>query len=106
MLNTPETVRVRGPRPVIEELQAELAFRSTSDVEVQRLRPNLVSRQPLGQVEFEELVVSFLVGVASNASYAWLKSRLDGMAASGRIEIIELGLSKELNKSNSADQRS
>ena len=99
MPNTPETVHVRGRRPVIEELQAELATREDENVHAERRRPNLLSRQPLGQVEFEDLVISFVVGVASNATYAWLRGRLDELAGSGHVEIIELGLSKESKKS-------
>lgn len=105
MPTTPETIRVRGPRPVIEDLQAELASRGTADIELQCLRPNLLSRQPLGQVEFADLVISFVVGVASNATYDWIKGRMDELAASGHVEIIELGLSKEPKNTTSADQR-
>jgi len=86
---------------LIEAIHSELSARGCPGVEIQRLHPNVLSRQPLGQVDFEDLVISFVVGVASNATYAWLKARLDDHEFSGHVEIIELGLSKELKSADS-----
>jgi hypothetical protein len=46
MPKTPETIHVRGPRSVIEELHAELAARQDAGVRAARRRQNLLSRHP------------------------------------------------------------
>jgi hypothetical protein len=93
-------IAVRGPRETITQLHAALQTRDVADVEVVLRR--YVSRQP-GQIELMDLVVSFVVGLASTATYEWLKSEVEDRHSAGGIEIIELGLSKSHQQPSSVD---
>ena len=95
MLKPELTIRVRGPRPVIDRVQTELALRQSDGLTAKLENPGPLFRRPQGQIEFVDLIVSFTTGVASNATYAWLRATVEEMRSKGHVEIIELGLSKD-----------
>jgi hypothetical protein len=79
---------------VIDRIQTELALRQSDGFTTQLENRVPLFRRPQGQIEFFDLIVSFTTGVASNATDAWLRATVEEMRSKGRVEIIELGLSK------------
>ncbi|HET6998470.1 MAG TPA: hypothetical protein VFI03_07750 [Solirubrobacterales bacterium] len=81
--------RIVAPRTALLDIRQEFFDDELLEVSEINLRPlptQLVDRRPLAQMELWELVVSFVLGVGSNAAYDGLRA-----IAERRGDVVEFG---------------
>jgi hypothetical protein len=83
------TFRIVAPRAALLAIRQEVDDDRLLEVSKADLRPlpaQLVDRRPLAQMELWELVVSFVLGVGSNATYDGLRAIVER-----RGDVVEFG---------------
>ena len=92
MLNT--QIRIRATSEEIQRLRQqvhEAGITTEQLVWSDRLpaRRGLIDRQPLGQMELFDIVISVATGIASNAIYTQLRDLLKKAEDKGKVQVVE-----------------